>query len=122
MPGYTHLQRAQPATVGHHLLAWVEMLDQDSERFRFAHARAEASPLGAGGSGGSTLPLPAPPGEAMRNSLDAVADRDFAPRLPLCRRRTFFAHLSRIGEEVVLWSSSEFRFVSLPEDARQGRR
>jgi argininosuccinate lyase len=119
MPGYTHLQRAQPVTVGHHLLAWVEMLDRDRERFRFAHARAEPSPLGAGALAGSTLPLPAPPGEAMRNSLDAVADRDFALDY-LYAGAVLFAHLSRIGEEVVLWSSSEFRFVSLPEDAATG--
>src|SRR5207253_4580354 len=77
MPGYTHLQRAQPVTVGHHLLAWVEMLERDRERFRFAAAAAAPSPLGAGALAGSTLPLPAPGGQ-MRNSLDAVADRDFA--------------------------------------------
>ena len=77
MPGYTHLQRAQPVTVGHHLLAWVEMLDRDRARFRFAAERRRRSPLGAGALAGSTLDLPAPPG-AMRNSLDAVADRDFA--------------------------------------------
>src|SRR5207253_5159746 len=77
MPGYTHLQRAQPVTVGHHLLAWVEMLERDRERFRFAARQAEPSPLGSGALAGSTLPLPQPAG-ALRNSLDAVADRDFA--------------------------------------------
>ncbi len=77
MPGYTHLQRAQPVTLGHHLLAWVEMLDRDRARFRFAATQAAESPLGAGALAGSTLPVPSPPG-AMRNSLDAVADRDFA--------------------------------------------
>jgi argininosuccinate lyase len=119
MPGYTHLQRAQPVTVGHHLLAWVEMLDRDRERFRFAQRQAAASPLGAGALAGSTLPLPPPPGETVRNSLDAVADRDFALDF-LYAGAVLFTHLSRIGEELVLWSSSEFGFVSLPEDAATG--
>jgi argininosuccinate lyase len=119
LPGYTHLQRAQPVTVGHHLLAWVEMLDRDRNRFRFAQAQAAPSPLGAGALAGSTLPLPPPPGESMRNSLDAVADRDFAlDYLYACA--VLFSHLSRIGEELVLWSSSEFGFVRLPEDAATG--
>jgi argininosuccinate lyase len=119
LPGYTHLQRAQPVTVGHHLLAWVEMLDRDRRRFRFAQAQAAPSPLGAGALAGSTLPLPPPPGESMRNSLDAVADRDFAlDYLYACA--VLFTHLSRIGEELVLWSSSEFGFVRLPEDAATG--
>jgi argininosuccinate lyase len=119
VPGYTHLQRAQPVTVGHHLLAWVEMLDRDRVRFRFAQTQAAASPLGAGALAGSTLPLPPPPGETMRNSLDAVADRDFALDY-LYASAVLFTHLSRIGEELVLWSSSEFGFVSLPEDAATG--
>jgi argininosuccinate lyase len=119
LPGYTHLQRAQPVTVGHHLLAWVEMLDRDRERFRFAQGQAAPSPLGAGALAGSTLPLPPPPGEAVRNSLDAVADRDFALDY-LYAVAVTFTHLSRIGEELVLWSSSEFGFVSLPEDAATG--
>ena len=67
MPGYTHLQRAQPVTVGHHLLAWVEMLDRDRARFRFAAGQAEPSPLGAGALAGSTLGLPPPPGPTVRN-------------------------------------------------------
>ena len=79
MPGYTHLQRAQPVTVGHHLLAWVEMLERDRERFRFAAARRAApSRSGAGALAGSTLRPPLRRTAAMRNSLDAVADRDFA--------------------------------------------
>jgi argininosuccinate lyase len=119
MPSYTHLQRAQPVTVGHHLLAWVEMLDRDRDRFRFGQRQAAASPLGAGALAGSTLPLPPPPGEAMRNSLDAVADRDFALDY-LYAAAVLFTHLSRIGEELVLWSSSEFAFVSLPEEAATG--
>src|SRR5207248_2574077 len=77
MPGYTHMQRAQPVTVGHHLHAWVEMLERDRGRFEQARVAAEPSPLGAGALAGSTLPLPLPD-NGMRNSLDAVADRDFA--------------------------------------------
>ncbi|HKI90804.1 MAG TPA: lyase family protein, partial [Gaiellaceae bacterium] len=73
MPGYTHLQRAQPVTLGHHLLAWLEMLERDRARFAFAAGQAEPSPLGSGALAGSTLPLPPPP-NPMRNSLDGVAD------------------------------------------------
>src|SRR6187431_198772 len=77
MPGYTHLQRGQPITLGHHLLAWAEMLDRDRTRFAAAAEAAAESPLGAGALAGSTLELPPPPRQ-MRNSLDAVGDRDFA--------------------------------------------
>ena len=119
MPGYTHLQRAQPVTVGHHLLAWVEMLDRDRERFRFACGQAAASPLGAGALAGSTLGLPPPPGETMRNSLDAVADRDFALDY-LYAAAVLAGHLSRMGEELCLWASAEFGFVRLPESAATG--
>ena len=118
MPGYTHLQRAIPVTVGHHLLAWVEMLERDRARFQFAAGQAAESPLGAGALAGSTLPLPAPPA-AMRNSLDAVADRDFALDY-LYAVAVLFTHLSRIGEEVCLWASAEFAFVRLPEEAATG--
>ncbi len=118
MPGYTHLQRAQPVTVGHHLLAWTEMLERDRTRFAFAAAQARPSPLGAGALAGSTLPLPPPP-EPMRNSLDAVADRDFAlDYLYACA--VLFSHLSRIGEELCLWATSEWGFVRLPEQAATG--
>jgi argininosuccinate lyase len=118
MPGYTHLQRAQPVSVGHHLLAWVEMLERDRLRFRFARERAAPSPLGAGALAGSTLGLPAPE-NPMRNSLDAVADRDFAlDYLYACA--VLFVHLSRIGEELSLWVSSEFGFARLPEEAATG--
>lgn len=118
MPGYTHLQRAQPITLGHHLLAWVEMLERDRARFAFANAQSEPSPLGAGALAGSTLPLPAPP-NAMRNSLDAVGDRDFALDY-LYASAVLFTHLSRIGEELVLWTTSEFGFARLPEDVATG--
>jgi argininosuccinate lyase len=119
LPGYTHLQRAQPVTVGHHLLAWVEMLDRDRGRFRFAAAAADPSPLGAAALAGSTLDLPPPAGPTLRNSLDAVADRDFALDY-LYAYAVLFGHLSRIGEEIVLWVSSEFGFARLPESAATG--
>jgi argininosuccinate lyase len=119
MPGYTHLQRALPVTVGHHLLAWVEMLERDLARFAAADLAARPSPLGAGALAGSTLPLPPPDGEQARNSLDAVADRDFAlDYLYACTM--LFTHLSRIGEELVLWATSEFGFVKLPDSAATG--
>jgi argininosuccinate lyase len=118
LPGYTHLQRAQPVTLGHHLLAWTEMLERDRARSRFAAEQAEPSPLGAGALAGSTLPLPAPP-QAMRNSLDAVADRDFALDY-LYAAAVLFTHLSRVGEELVLWSSKEFAFAKLAEHAATG--
>jgi argininosuccinate lyase len=118
MPGYTHLQRAQPVTVGHHLLAWAEMLERDAARFAFAAAQAAPSPLGSGALAGSTLPIPPPPNQ-MRNSLDAVADRDFALDY-LYAVAVLFTHLSRIGEELVLWTTSEFAFAQLPEFAATG--
>jgi argininosuccinate lyase len=118
MPGYTHLQRAQPVTVGHHLLAWVEMLERDLVRFAAAGDAAAASPLGAGALAGSTLPLP-PPERQLRNSLDAVADRDFALDY-LYAAAVCFVHLSRIGEELVLWTSSEFGFARLGESTATG--
>ena len=118
LPGYTHLQRAQPVTLGHHLLAWVEMLERDRARFAFAASQAAPSPLGAGALAGSTLALPAPP-NAMRNTIDAVADRDFALDY-LYAAATLFVHLSRIGEELVLWTTSEFGFARLPEEASTG--
>ncbi len=118
MPGYTHLQRAQPVTVGHHLLAWVEMLDRDRARFAFAAAQAAPSPLGAGALAGSTLGLPAP-ANPMRNSLDAVADRDFALDY-LYAAAVLYTHLSRIGEELCLWASAEFGFVRLAESSATG--
>ena len=118
MPGYTHLQRAQPVTVGHHLLAWVEMLERDLRRFSAAADAAAESPLGAGALAGSTLDLPAPERQ-LRNSLDAVADRDFALDY-LYAAATCFVHLSRIGEELVLWTTAEFGFASLPEDVATG--
>jgi len=118
MPAYTHLQRALPITVGHHLLAWVEMLERDLARFEFADAQASPSPLGAGAVAGSTLLLPQPE-NAMRNSVDAVADRDYVLNY-LYACAALFVHLSRISEELVLWVTSEFGFARLPENAATG--
>ena len=118
MPGYTHLQRAQAVTVGHHLHAWAEMLERDRARFRFAAEQAGPSPLGAGALAGSTLPLPPPP-NPMRNSLDAVADRDFVLDY-LYAAADLFTHLARVGEELVLWTTREFAFARLPENASTG--
>jgi argininosuccinate lyase len=118
MPAYTHLQRAIPVTLGHHLLAWSEMLERDVARFAFARAQAEPSPLGAGAVAGSTLALPSV-GMPMRNSIDAVADRDFVLNY-LYACATLFVHLSRISEELVLWTTSEFGFAKLPEHAATG--
>ena len=118
MPGYTHLQRGQPVTLGHHLLAWVEMLDRDRTRFTAAGEAASTSPLGSGALAGSTLGID-PPMAQMRNSIDAVADRDFALDY-LYAAAMLAQHLSRIGEEIVLWSTAEFGFVKLPENASTG--
>ena len=119
MPAYTHLQRAQPVTVGHHVLAWVEMLARDLKRFRFAAEQARPSPLGSAAVAGSTLELLPPPGPRVHNSMDAVGDRDFAlDYLYACA--VLGTHLSRIGEELVLWATSEFGFVRLPEVAATG--
>jgi argininosuccinate lyase len=105
-------------TVGHHLLAWVEMLERDRARFAFAAEQARPSPLGAAALAGSTLPLPQPEG-GLRNSLDAVADRDFAcDYLYACA--ALFVHVSRIGEELCLWVTTEFGFARLPDDAATG--
>jgi argininosuccinate lyase len=114
MPGYTHLQRAQPVTLGHHLRAWAAMLGRD-------HARFEpplGSPLGSGALAGTTLPIP-PPARQIPNSLDAVADRDFALDY-LYAAAVLFVHLSRIAEELVLWVTAEFGFAGLPESAATG--
>jgi len=118
MPGYTHLQRAQPVTLGHHILAWIEMLERDRIRFAAAADAASESPLGAGALAGSTLDLP-PPARQMRNSIDAVSDRDFALDY-LYAAAVLFTHLSRIGEEIVIWATAEFGFVLLPETAATG--
>ena len=121
MPGYTHLQRAQPVTLGHHLLAYGEMLLRDRDRFRDCRARANVLPLGSGALAGSPYPLDREMvarelgfDSVSRNSLDAVADRDYAIEF-LAACAITQVHLSRLAEEIVLWSSAEFAFVRLPD-------
>ncbi|HSP10461.1 MAG TPA: argininosuccinate lyase [Candidatus Dormibacteraeota bacterium] len=126
MPGYTHLQRAQPVTVGHHLLAHAEPLLRDAERFSRAYQSADVMPLGSGALAGSTLPLRREWAakelgfsRLTANSIDAVADRDFALDLTYaCASASL--HLSRLGEDVVLWASSEFGFVKLVDEIATG--
>jgi argininosuccinate lyase len=121
LPGYTHLQRAQPLRLAHHWHAYVEMLGRDAGRFSDAGARLARSPLGAGALAGSTLPLDRDDtaralgfDEPSRNSLDAVASRDGALEF-LAAAAIAMVHLSRLAEELVLWSSSEFGFVALAD-------
>ena len=126
MPGYTHLQRAQPVTVGHHLLAHAEPLLRDAERFRQAYASADEMPLGSGALAGTTLPLLREVvakqlgiERLTANSIDAVADRDFALDL-VYACLTAAIHLSRLGEDVALWASAEFGFVRLADEIATG--
>src|SRR5262249_61127759 len=105
-------------TLGPRRRAGVERRARGRGRFAAAAEAAAESPLGAGALAGSTLKLPAPPGQ-MRNSIDAVGDRDFALDY-LYAAAVLFTHLSRIGEELVLWATSEFGFVRLPESAATG--
>lgn len=122
MPGLTHLQSAQPVTLGHHLLAWNEMLQRDSERLADCRRRLNRSPLGAAALAGT--PHPIDPAfvaaelgfeEPVRNSLDAVSDRDFVVELAfVCS--LLGVHLSRFAEEVVLWSTPWFGFALLPDE------
>jgi argininosuccinate lyase len=126
MPGYTHLQRAQPVTLAHHLLAYVEMLGRDRERFEQAAARTGFMPLGAGALAGSTLPLDrrmvarALGFKAIAaNSMDAVSDRDFVVDF-LSAAALTQVHLSRMSEEIILWTSAEFGFAALPDEFSTG--
>lgn len=121
MPGYTHLQRAQPVTFGHHLLAYCEMLLRDLSRLEDALSRMNVSPLGSGALAGTTYPLDRDRTAALlgfdgptHNSLDGVADRDFCAELSfVCS--LVMVHLSRLCEEIVLWSSWEFKFIELDD-------
>jgi argininosuccinate lyase len=121
MPGFTHLQVAQPVTFGHHLLAYVEMLERDRERLADARRRVNRLPLGAAALAGTTFPIDrdfvaARLGfEAVAaNSLDAVSDRDFAIEF-VAAAALIMVHLSRLAEELVLWMSPRFGFVRLPD-------
>jgi argininosuccinate lyase len=121
LPGYTHLQRAQPVYLSHHLLAYVWMLDRDRDRFTFAVGQAAALPLGAGALAGVNFDTDRTQVAAelgfervAPNSIDAVSNRDFVLDY-LAAAATCATHLSRLGAELVLWSSEEFAFVELPD-------
>src|SRR6266705_2062674 len=127
IPGYTHLQRAQPVYLAHHLLAYVEMLARDRERFAQGRARTMVCPLGSGAIAGSTLPLDREfvarelgfvdskgKPRLTQNSMDAVSDRDFA--VEFCAAAALLAvHLSRMAEDVILWASAEFNFIKIAD-------
>ncbi len=121
MPGFTHLQTAQPVTFGHHLMAWFEMLSRDYERFVDTRKRVNVSPLGAAALAGTTYPIDRHLTSDLlgfdrpaENSLDAVSDRDFA--IEFCATSSVLAmHLTRMSEELVLWASAQFNFVNLPD-------
>ncbi len=121
MPGFTHLQTAQPITFGHHMMAWYEMLERDFGRLQDCRARLNYSPLGAAALAGTSYPIDREYTAqllgftaATRNSLDSVSDRDFAIELAACAS-LLMTHLSRFSEELVLWTSSQFDFVDLPD-------
>lgn len=121
MPGFTHLQTAQPVTFGHHMMAYVEMIARDRSRFADARKRMNESPLGAAALAGTGFPIDRQmTAEAlgfdrpMANSLDAVSDRDFALEF-LSASSICAVHLSRLAEELVIWSSAQFRFVAMSD-------
>ena len=121
MPGFTHLQTAQPVTFGHHLMAWFEMLTRDRERLQDCRKRVNISPLGAAALAGTTYPIDREFtaqqlgfDRTSRNSLDSVSDRDFA--IEFCATGALLmTHLSRMSEELVLWTSAQFNFINLPD-------
>jgi argininosuccinate lyase len=121
MPGFTHLQTAQPITFGHHVLAWNEMLERDYSRLQDCRKRLNQSPLGAAALAGTTYPIDRTLTASLlgfdkptENSLDSVSDRDFA--IEFCAAAALITtHLSRMSEELVLWTSSQFNFVNLPD-------
>ena len=121
MPGFTHLQTAQPVTFGHHLLAWNEMLERDYGRLMDCRSRMNQSPLGAAALAGTTYPIDRELTAAQldfdkptENSLDSVSDRDFA--IEFCAFASLLmTHLSRMSEELILWTSAQFQFIDLPD-------
>ncbi|MFK7892271.1 MAG: argininosuccinate lyase [Granulosicoccus sp.] len=121
MPGFTHLQSAQPVTLGHHVMAWFEMLLRDLERLHDTRKRLNRMPLGAAALAGTSYPIDRQItcellgfDDVCENSLDAVSDRDFA--IEFCSTTAIsLMHLSRIAEELVLWMSAQFRFIELPD-------
>ena len=121
MPGFTHLQVAQPITFGHHMMAWFEMLVRDQERFRDCRKRVNVMPLGAGALAGVSYPIDRQYTAGLlgfdaisENSLDAVSDRDFAIEF-VAASALLMTHLSRFSEELILWSSAQFNFIELPD-------
>ncbi|HEY9642970.1 MAG TPA: argininosuccinate lyase [Coleofasciculaceae cyanobacterium] len=126
IPGYTHLQRAQPLSLAHHLLAYVEMTQRDWERLGDVYQRVDILPLGSGALAGTTFPIDRHYsaqllnfGNVYANSLDGVSDRDFAIEF-LCAASLIMVHLSRLSEEVILWASEEFGFVTLKDSCSTG--
>ncbi len=127
IPGYTHLQRAQPVYLAHHLLAYVEMLERDCERLWDCHSRVNVCPLGSGALAGSTLPLErelvakllgfvdaSGRPQLTQNSMDAVSDRDFA--VEFCAAAALLSvHLSRLAEDLILWTGAEFNFIKIAD-------
>ena len=126
IPGYTHLQRAQPVSLAHHLLAYVKMFQRDWERLGDVYQRVNLSPLGCGALAGTTFPIDRRYTAELlgfdgiyANSLDGVSDRDFAIEF-LCAASLIVMHLSRLSEEVIFWASEEFRFVILKDSCATG--
>jgi argininosuccinate lyase len=126
IPGYTHLQRAQPLSLAHHLLAYVEMTQRDWERLRDVRRRVNLSPLGCGALAGTPFPIDRHYSADLLgfeglygNSLDGVSDRDFAIEF-MGAASLIMVHLSRLSEEVILWASEEFRFVTLKDTCATG--
>jgi len=126
IPGYTHLQRAQPLSLAHHLLAYFEMAQRDWERLGEIYRRVNISPLGSGALAGTTFPIDRQYtadllgfGGVYANSLDGVSDRDFAIEF-LCAASLIMVHLSRLSEEVILWASEEFAFITLKDSCATG--
>ena len=121
MPGFTHLQTAQPITFGHHMMAWFEMLERDRERLADCSSRVNVMPLGAAALAGTTYPIDRHYSAQLlgferpsENSLDSVSDRDFA--IEFCAFASLLmVHLSRASEELVLWTSAQFNFIDLPD-------
>lgn len=126
IPGYTHLQRAQPVSLAHHLLAYFEMLQRDYERLGEIQKRVNISPLGCGALAGTTFPIDRHYTAkelhfdgVYGNSLDGVSDRDFAIEF-LCAASLIMVHLSRMSEEMILWASQEFGFITLKDSCATG--
>jgi argininosuccinate lyase len=126
IPGYTHLQRAQPLSLAHHLMAYVQMAQRDWERLGDVLKRTNISPLGCGALAGTTFPIDRHYSASLlnfdgvyENSLDGVSDRDFAIEF-LCAASLIMVHLSRLSEEIILWASEEFGFVTLKDNCSTG--